>query len=387
MNDKKQSVRRLHNEAMDFTDRSLSAQRFGQRDEYLYYTRLAYQKEAEAAQLMADEEDIEPTRSVLHRSAAALAYRCEKYREAKRLIYRALSGNTPVDIETELYDLLKKVQNAEAGSQLTEHKLTLTLDGGKVLSQRAPASAVISRLSSVQELILIMARVRGRIDKKAQELAQYLNAYPLYIEGFSAGSVNVHLRLEQEEEGKRLSAFNDFTDIAEPLMENLKLLEEGNYDLLRESIPDYEDFRKFIVAAKEFVPDGDNVSTVNLQTKIRGQVKSVLLERDREELDLLVLSETPQKAEDIKIQMVMATIRKEGVLKAANVFRRTECVLDVDNERAWTITGSEKLIIEIGKEFLNERVIVQGRRYRKGKRKYRLSLESRDDIWRPETFI
>ena len=76
---------------MEYTDRSFVARRYGNREEYLHYTRLAYEKEAAAAQLMKD-EDVEPTRSVLHRSAATLAWRCEIYDKAKKLIHPAISN-------------------------------------------------------------------------------------------------------------------------------------------------------------------------------------------------------------------------------------------------------------------------------------------------------
>ncbi len=97
-------------------------------DNFLHYTRLALEKEAAAADLMVD-EDIEPTRSVLHRSAATLAWRCEEYDEARRLIDRALAGNAPPEIAAELDELLQKVEaesvartsaNGGAGLQTTE---------------------------------------------------------------------------------------------------------------------------------------------------------------------------------------------------------------------------------------------------------------------------
>ena len=119
MNDKVQSVNCLHREAMEYTDRSFVARRYGSRDKYLHFSKLAYEKEAAAADLMVD-EDVEPTRSVLHRSAATLAWRCEMYEEAKRLIYRALAGNPPPDIEYELNDLLGKVKLALAGLELPD---------------------------------------------------------------------------------------------------------------------------------------------------------------------------------------------------------------------------------------------------------------------------
>ena len=80
---------------MEFADESFVARLEKDRDRFLHYTRLALEKEAAAADLMVD-EDVEPSRSVLHRSAATLAWRCEACTTvAKRLIYRALAGNPP----------------------------------------------------------------------------------------------------------------------------------------------------------------------------------------------------------------------------------------------------------------------------------------------------
>ena len=114
MNKKAREVTKLHRKAMEFADESFIFRLEKNREEYLRLTELAYEKEAAAADLMVDEFDIEPTRSVLHRSAATLAWRCEMYDEAKRLICRALAGNPPPDIEFELNDLLEKVNSALA---------------------------------------------------------------------------------------------------------------------------------------------------------------------------------------------------------------------------------------------------------------------------------
>lgn len=116
MTNKVEAVSILHDQAMEYTDQSFRARRLQGREQYLYFTRLAFKKEAAAADLLVD-EDIEPTRSILHRSAATLAWRCEMYEESKRLIYRGLAGNPPSDIENELHDLLEKVVNAIAGDE------------------------------------------------------------------------------------------------------------------------------------------------------------------------------------------------------------------------------------------------------------------------------
>ncbi len=114
---------------MELGDQSFVARRYGNRAEYLRLTELAFEKEAAAADLMVDDIDIEPTRSVLHRSAATLAWRCELYADAKRLICRGLAGKPPPEIEEELLDLQKKVdaalENAEPCSQTRSAELNL----------------------------------------------------------------------------------------------------------------------------------------------------------------------------------------------------------------------------------------------------------------------
>jgi len=116
MKHKAREVKRLHRKAMEYADEADILWMERDRDQFLRFTRLAYEKEVAAADLMEDEKDIEPTRSVLYRSAATLAHRCEMYDEAKQLIYRALSGNPPPDIECELNDLLGDVERAMQSS-------------------------------------------------------------------------------------------------------------------------------------------------------------------------------------------------------------------------------------------------------------------------------
>jgi hypothetical protein len=67
-----QTVEALHREAMELVDRAVLARQFGDRDQMTALTRAAFAKERAAADLVANEWDFEPTRSVLHRSAAVL---------------------------------------------------------------------------------------------------------------------------------------------------------------------------------------------------------------------------------------------------------------------------------------------------------------------------
>ena len=53
--------------------------------------------------------DAEPSRSILHRSAATLAIDCGELKAAERLIATALSGNPPEEIAEELKDLFIQI--------------------------------------------------------------------------------------------------------------------------------------------------------------------------------------------------------------------------------------------------------------------------------------
>jgi hypothetical protein len=99
----------LHREAMQLVDQADHLRREGNLQAWQERLRQAFDYERQAAQHSAGDLSLEPTRSVLHRSAATLALQCGDYREAERLIAVALAGSPPGDIAEELRDLLEEV--------------------------------------------------------------------------------------------------------------------------------------------------------------------------------------------------------------------------------------------------------------------------------------
>src|SRR5262249_54452993 len=102
-------IKDLHHEAMRLADQATDLRRRGQEPEANARLRQALDPEGQAAELAASDLALEPTRSVLHRSAATLAWQCGEYREAERLITTALSGTPPETVAEELRDLLLRV--------------------------------------------------------------------------------------------------------------------------------------------------------------------------------------------------------------------------------------------------------------------------------------
>jgi hypothetical protein len=102
-------IQDLHHEAMRLADQAGELRRRGEEPEANARLRQALEHERRAAELAAPNLELEPTRSVLHSSAAVLACQCGEYREAERLITTALSGTPPETIAEELRDLLLHV--------------------------------------------------------------------------------------------------------------------------------------------------------------------------------------------------------------------------------------------------------------------------------------
>src|SRR5574340_678079 len=100
-------VNELHRHAMILADQADEAKRSGNMDKYSELTREALRFESEAAWKVAGEIMLEPSRSVLFRSAASLALESRELRVAEQLIAAALAGQPPAEIAEELRDLLE----------------------------------------------------------------------------------------------------------------------------------------------------------------------------------------------------------------------------------------------------------------------------------------
>ena len=346
---------------MEFTDQSFVARLLGDQNEYLRYTRLAFEKEAAAAHLMVEEEDVEPTRSVLHRSAATLAYRCEMYAEAKKIVHRALAGNPPSDIEFELNDLLGNIKLALSGFELSEKLLRLTLDGNDVAFGKAPATKLASRILSIEDMLRITANA----------------PIPLYFDAVGAASFYVDLSVSRETQ-PALPGFDDFEEIVEPLIQHLDLLNRGEIETLEKTIADPKQFGDFVKAARQLAPDGDAISSVNLQAMIAGRVKAIDFERNRNDLSDIPIPDVPKEREEILA--TDKTRKMIGVLQRADGSEESLCELKTDNDGTWIIEVREDIIHEVLGKYWKRRVEIEGQRMRKTRSLKRILLENLANI-------
>ena len=102
-------VKTLHEEAMDLAELADVAKLRGAAEKCSELLTQALEKAVVAADKIASNLDAEPTRSIIHRSAASLAIELGNFNEAERLLAVALAGEPPAEIAEELRDLFVQI--------------------------------------------------------------------------------------------------------------------------------------------------------------------------------------------------------------------------------------------------------------------------------------
>jgi len=104
------SVSDSHHKAMDFAEHALLARIRGRREDAIEFSKKALEHELVAIRKLDERgERVEPTWSVLHRSAGWLAFNSNQFRRAEKLARKALAGNPHPEIADELRELLVEI--------------------------------------------------------------------------------------------------------------------------------------------------------------------------------------------------------------------------------------------------------------------------------------
>ena len=97
----------FHHQAMDHAARGFMEKMYGNAQSAVDCYEQALQFELAAIAELT--EPIEPTHSVLHRSAGWMAFKCGQYRKAEQLAALALAQEPPPEIANELRELLQEI--------------------------------------------------------------------------------------------------------------------------------------------------------------------------------------------------------------------------------------------------------------------------------------
>jgi len=192
----------IHNQAMNFAEEAYLAKIRGDFAAYIELSKKAYSFEKEAANIFLLQFDLEPSRSILYRSAATLALDCGETREAEKLISSALMGNPPEDIAEELRDLLETVHFNRhldlKGVVLEQDECQFSIVGDAIGLGIALTDKFIERVQVFEKILYRTAeRKLGRTFREKGKVPKLIaDNYPVFMTIPRAASFAVSFKLK-----------------------------------------------------------------------------------------------------------------------------------------------------------------------------------------------
>lgn len=284
----------LHISAMQIAERAYMEKRSGDQGDWLSLLKKSLLLEKQAADLLPVDPVYEPSRSILYRSAASLAYETKDYALSNRLIAFGLSGFPPQQVSKELGDLydevnfMRHVENQ--GRILTSKGFSVTLAGNNTYHGGAELSHLVTRLQKAEKMFYrTLYRLAGlNYDQATQhnETSNLKDQYELYADVQFASSYGVYVKVVYPD--KQLSLLGDEgeppidpAEVIAEVRECLDLWNSASPDSLLEKIGDEQYYSSFVALAKNFAPDGDEITTVGFNVLVQGEQKPVIIRRNR----------------------------------------------------------------------------------------------------------
>jgi tetratricopeptide (TPR) repeat protein len=354
-------INQLHDQAMNASDEAYLARRSGNFELALQYSRKAYELEKEAAYQVKEDYSAEPTRSVLFRSAASLAYECGEFREAERLISLALTGDPPSEIIDELRDLLEQVNFSRhlelRNITIDENELQLSLAGNEIGNGWALSEIFVERVKDFERVIYrTVERLLGKPFREHGSTSPDIQSgYNLFLVAPRPGSFTVTLRLGRQ---MQLPGMDLSEQVIDEIMECFKLISEGNENTLQKRITEEPYFQNFLGLAKRIAPDGEKVSQVGLTTTRNGKEQRVAITRKQKEISTI----STKKTEGEKQNFITVMGR---LLFADGTKTRGEIQLVDDNGQSYLVVVPEGMMNDIVRPLWDNVVVVTGTKDKK----------------------
>ena len=289
----------LHRRAMDVAALALMDRMHGNtKQEHAHFERALDLELAAIAEL---EEPVEPTFSVLHRSAATLALDCNQFRRAEKLVATALAHEPPPEIADELRDLLEQVNFQRhlkvRGVVLREEEIQLSLSGADVGFGFVSAAQIQKRIGDSFRLIHRIAerksnrpfRERGKLDRSIG------SHFEPYLSLPRAASYSVTLRFGQPVKQLPLPGMVmlDTSEVLNEFMDLIGLLNDATISDIRERIPQPAYLTNFLGLAKNLAPDGDRIHQVGFTTITKSGTRSESITKPKSEFPPPTVIELP----------------------------------------------------------------------------------------------
>ncbi len=309
------TVNDLHPQAMDLADEAFRLRRRGHDAEAKNFFLRALELEREAANLVPPTKEYEPSRSILYRSAASLAYNGEDYEAAEKLIANGLLGFPPAEIKEELKNLYEDVNFmrhlAVQGITLSKNKWIMTIQGNATSYGGTLVEPLMHRVEKVTALFYrTVERMLGVAYRESGSVRQEIKSFfGLYVNAFAPSSFAVAFQVGVP--NNQIPLITDFKKdapveaelVIDEVMNCLEMLERGEQEQLKQRIKDETYYENFVGIAKQLAPDGNDVRFVGFKALINGEERPVTLRKSREQLrDTFQVTEVAEEEGVIRVR-------------------------------------------------------------------------------------
>lgn len=121
-------IQLIHEEAMNLAEQAFVQRQNGLDDKAKLLYKEAFKKESEAALQLVNQFELEPSRSLMFKGAAILAFQAELYREAEKMVSFGLSGNPPEKIVQELREIQFQIKTCQFDLNTVEKYQNLPIE-------------------------------------------------------------------------------------------------------------------------------------------------------------------------------------------------------------------------------------------------------------------
>jgi hypothetical protein len=307
------TVRELHNQSMQFAQEALIARESNDTASAIALAKQALALEMEAAGRISKDRNSEPTRSILYKGAASLAYQARDYDTAERLVFEGLTGFPPPRVRQELKDLYEQINFAAhlqvRDAVLQNAQVQLAITGHEVGSGQITYAAFQERIGAFIVLIdRTMRRLMGQIYQSSGRPPQFARPFIPLIASPRVGSFAVILEVAQKPEIAQ-TFLTSGQAVIDQVVDGLVLVQNQETKKLQQQIGDEKYYINFLSMAQQIAPDGDRVRAVGLTT-VKQEVSFTLRKNE-------VVIPIPSAPEQDKVREI-TTIIYQGVLDEAS---------------------------------------------------------------------
>lgn len=305
---------------------------------------------------------VEPTYSILHRSAATLALDCNEPRQAEKLVTSALSKDPPHELQEELRDLLEQVNFRRhlflRGVELDEEdEMQMSLAGNHVGLGIVHSQEFLQRVGDASKLIYrIVERKQNKpFREHGPTKGSIKDEYEIFVSVPRAASFAVTLKLGMPTSQKNLPGISDTSEIVDEFMDLMTLVNRSDHAQIEARIPDLAYRTNFVQLAKRIAPDGDDISLVGFTSVRKGHLQFVEVTKHKK--DILDFTDT-QKEE----KPASKKVEVRGILCFADATHQKAGLIRIkEGNKTYNVKVPEGMMNDIVKPLWDCSVVVRGR--------------------------